>query len=229
MEKPFLLLMTSIGFAVLIIAVTFFICFIFWKRRDRDKSALIVVDYQNDFCLPTGTLYVPGGETIVSIINAYIAKFRESGQLVIFSRDWHPQTTPHFKCFENPQGWPPHCIHDTPGAEFHAELDLGDNPLILSKGMHHSDAYSAFDADGLINGKTLDSFLRTSNVGHVSICGLATDHCVSATAKDALQLGYKVTILTDACKAVNLDPDDGVYALMLLKKEGAYILKPKKQ
>lgn len=214
--------------AGLLVSTFFLLVYMFRKRSPiRNHTALIVINYQKDLCLSTSRFYIPKAETLVSTINHYIDQFRGSGHLVIFSREWHPEKTMHFLREDNSSGLLPDCIEDTTGAEFHPELNLGEQPLILNKFFGQSHTYSAFDWEARISQTNLDQFLKKNRVRHISLCGLTTEHCILKTAEDALILGYQVTILTDACKALNLDPDDGIYALISLKEKGVNILKPR--
>ena len=104
------------------------------------QTALVVVDVQNDFAHPDGGLYVRGGENLVPTINAQIAKAREAGAVVVYTADWHPASTPHFA--KDGGIWPDHCVMDTWGAEFHADLDV-DGPVVR-KGSNGEDGYSGF-------------------------------------------------------------------------------------
>lgn len=167
-----------------------------------DKSALLVIDVQNDFC-PGGSLAVTDGDTIVPVINKWIDRFASHNGLVVYSRDWHPEKTRHFVCDENPEGWPPHCIRDTPGANFHKGLVITDYNNILSKGLGQEDAYSAFDNGAQIQGMKLYRFLKINRVKTLYVCGLATDYCVKKTVMDALGYGYEVVLITEAMKAVS--------------------------
>src|SRR3977135_59265 len=165
------------------------------------KKALIVVDVQNGFCLG-GSLAVANGDEVVAPLNELIREFLDRGELVFKSRDWHPATAKHFAAYGGI--WPVHCVQDTYGAEFHA--DLSDDPriTIISKGIDESaDGYSAFD------GTKLAQLLRNQGVTEVWVGGLATDYCVKHTVLDALQQGFEVKALADAMRAVNVKPGDG--------------------
>lgn len=183
------------------------------------RSALIIVDVQNDFC-PGGALEVPRGDEVVEKINAVIKFFN----IIIASRDWHPVCTVHFK--EYGGMWPPHCIRGSRGAEFHPQLDISRINHVISKGMGNSDnGYSAFE--GLCLQGELDSdllnLLHDWNVAKLYICGLATDYCVKATALDAKRYGFETYLLEDACRAVNINPDDGAKAVKEMKEAGVII------
>ncbi|MCL2294937.1 MAG: nicotinamidase [Spirochaetes bacterium] len=177
------------------------------------KKALIIVDMQNDFC-PGGSLGVRGGDKIVSAINQYIKCFAEKDEFIVFTRDWHPANHCSFK--ENGGMWPPHCVAETKGAEFHADLHVPSNPFIISKADTASkDAYSGFDST------LLDSHLKTLGIEEVWVCGLATDYCVLSTVTDALELGYKVKLLSDAIAAVDVNAGDGEKAIEKMVSAGA--------
>jgi nicotinamidase/pyrazinamidase len=182
------------------------------------KSALLVVDVQNDFC-PGGALAVPDGDKIVPVLNSYIALFTDRGLPVIATRDWHPPETTHFK--ERGGLWPPHCVQGTKGAEFHPSLRLPPEAHMVSKGMDpRSDDYSAFQAlTG--EGRGLSDLLRKLGVERLFIGGLATDYCVSESAMDALSKGFSVMILSDAVRGVDLKPGDSEKALSAMSKAGA--------
>ena len=184
------------------------------------KDALIIVDVQNDFC-PGGALAVTDGDQVVAVLNRLIAEFERSGLPVIATRDWHPQRTTHF----NTHGgtWPPHCVQDTKGAEFHADLALGTGAVIVSKGMaENADSYSGFDGIDA-RGVRLAELLRERAVERLVIVGLATDYCVKQTALDGLQKGFTVVVLEDAVRGVNLNPNDARQALDDMKRAGAAI------
>ncbi len=184
----------------------------------REGAALMVVDMQVDFC-PGGSLAVPGGNTIIPVINHYIELFHALGVPVFATRDWHPPVTTHFKQYGGL--WPPHCVQGTEGARFHPMLKLPGDVTIVSKGMDpHRDDYSSFQAT-LESGLPLDGHLRRNGVSHIYICGMATDYCVRYTSADALRAGFRVTVLTDAVKGVDLKKGDSTRVLRELAKAGA--------
>ncbi|MBI4409716.1 MAG: bifunctional nicotinamidase/pyrazinamidase [Gemmatimonadetes bacterium] len=182
------------------------------------QSALLVVDVQNDFC-PGGALAVPEGDRVVPVLNDYIARFREAGVPVYASRDWHPRETRHFKAWGGK--WPPHCIQDTRGAQFHAELRLPKDAVIVSKGMDpEQDAYSAFQAQDA-NGAALEQSLRQRGVQRLYVGGLATDYCVRASTLDALKQGFQAVLLLDAVKGIDLEPGDIARSIDEMVRSGA--------
>lgn len=187
----------------------------------QKKSALIVVDVQNDFC-PGGALGVRGGDQIVPVLNRYIEKFSRARLPIIATRDWHPEKTSHFKSGGGP--WPAHCIRQTQGAEFHADLKLGEETVVVSKGTaQDEDGYSAFQARN-VSGTTLAELLRRSGVETIYIGGLATDYCVKYTVLDGLQHGFRAVVLGDAIRGVDLDPNDSRRALNEMSAAGAVTL-----
>jgi len=174
-----------------------------------DRTALVVVDVQNDFADPGGGLAVPGGHEVVPVVNGEIARAQRSGSLVVYTQDWHPPTTPHFRT----EGglWPVHCVQGTWGAELHPGLT--ERGPVVRKGSNGEDGYSGFSMRHPVSGETvpteLAELLGRSGVTHVVICGLATDYCVKETALDARAHGYPTTVLEDAIRAVDLEPGDG--------------------
>jgi nicotinamidase/pyrazinamidase len=175
-----------------------------------ERAVLMVVDVQIDFC-PGGSLGITGGDTIIPVINRYIELFRRAGVPVFATRDWHPPVTTHFKQFGGL--WPPHCVQGSVGAGFHPALRLPGDVTVVSKGIDPlKDDYSAFRTS-LESGLPFAEHLKKSGVTQVYICGLATDYCVRWTALDAIQAGFKVTVLEDAIKGVNLNPQDSAQAL----------------
>jgi nicotinamidase/pyrazinamidase len=181
------------------------------------KAALLIVDVQNDFC-PGGALAVPDGDRVVEPLSRIAGFFAAAGLPVLASRDWHPPETKHFRDFGGV--WPPHCIQNTPGAEFHPDLQLPKGTLVISKGSNpDSDAYSAFDGQSS-DGGCLGDTLATLQVDHLYVGGLATDYCVSASVLDARKLGLEVTILIDAIAAVEVVAGDSAKALDLMKSAG---------
>lgn len=170
-----------------------------WPPQPGD--ALLLVDVQNDF-LPGGSLAVPRGDEVVPVLNRAIAAF-EAQQLPVYAtRDWHPERHCSFRAQGGP--WPPHCVAHTRGAEFAPTLRLPPAASVISKATSADrDAYSGFDDTDL------DSRLRAAGIRRLFIGGLATDYCVLNTVRDALRLGYEVMLLTDAVRAVEVQPGDG--------------------
>ncbi|HEU5348852.1 MAG TPA: nicotinamidase [Ktedonobacterales bacterium] len=181
-------------------------------------DALIVVDVQNDFC-SGGSLAVPDGDAVVPIMNEYIARATDAGIPIFASRDWHPPVTRHFVA----QGgeWPPHCVQGTHGAEFHPDLRLPPDTVIVSAGTGPEDeGYSAFDGE-LPGGQPLADAMRARGVEHVYVGGLATDYCVRMTVLDALKHGFAASLLADASRAVDVKPGDGERATNEMLAAGA--------
>jgi nicotinamidase/pyrazinamidase len=185
------------------------------KMANEKKRALIVVDVQNDFC-PGGALAVPNGDEVVGPLNGLIEEFLLRGEPVFKSRDWHPPTTKHFKDYGGT--WPVHCVQETHGAEFHPELLDDPRITVISKGTGDEDNYSAFD------GTDLAARLGEQGVEEVWIGGLATDYCVKNTALDALRNGFKVTVVANAMRPVELQPGDGERAIKEMRQHGAEII-----
>jgi nicotinamidase/pyrazinamidase len=187
----------------------------------QGKDALIVVDVQNDFC-PGGALGVEGGDKIVPILNGYMNRFAAAGLPIVVTRDWHPRQTSHFKDYGGV--WPVHCVQNTPGAEFHRELEVPPSSILVSKGSGaDEDAYSAFQATNDA-GTPLAELLRGLAVGRIFVGGLATDYCVKHTALDGLREGFAVVVLGDAIRGVNLQPDDSARALGEMRAAGVATL-----
>lgn len=186
------------------------------KNISLDNSALIVVDMQNDF-LPGGSLEVPNSDTIIPIINEYIRFFEKWGKLVVFTRDWHPENHISFK--ENGGIWPKHCIQNTQGANFHPDLYIPKESLIISKAYEPNiEAYSGFE------NTNLHQELQNRNIKNLYVCGVATDYCVLNTVLSALDLKYKVYLLVDAIRGVDLKPNDSEEAIKTMISKGAEIL-----
>ncbi|MEV0107562.1 isochorismatase family protein [Nocardia sp. NPDC050799] len=155
------------------------------------KRALIVVDVQNDFC-EGGSLAVSGGARVAELISAYLAENRYDA--VVATRDYHIDPGAHFS--EAPDyldSWPPHCRVGTPGADFHPQFDTAAVQEVFSKG-EYSAAYSGFEGASTA-GETLTEWLRARDIAAVDIAGIATDHCVRATALDAVAAGFTTRIL----------------------------------
>ncbi len=187
------------------------------------QTALLVIDVQNDFADPSGNLYVSAGETIVPTVNAEIDGATAAGALVVYTQDWHPESTPHFQ--EEGGVWPVHCVHDTWGAELHPELRVSGGSV--KKGSGGEDGYSGFSVRDPESGVTapteLERMLRERGIERVVVCGLATDYCVVETVLDARRLGFDTAVLTDAVRAVNLQPGDGERAIERMQEAGARV------
>jgi len=187
------------------------------------RTALIVVDVQNDFADPRGRLYVAGGEQVVDRVNEEARHAREAGATVVYTQDWHPEHTPHFA----PDGgiWPVHCVRETWGAAIHPSLTV-DGPVVR-KGANGEDGYSGFTMRDPLSGETqpteLERHLRDRAIARALVCGLATDYCVKATALDAARLGFETEVLVDAIRAVDLKPGDGDRALDELRAAGVTV------
>ncbi|HEY7737911.1 MAG TPA: isochorismatase family protein [Candidatus Limnocylindria bacterium] len=188
------------------------------------QTALLVVDVQNDFADPGGSLSVRGGEEIIPRLNAEIAEATSRGAPVLYTQDWHPPSTPHFA--KDGGIWPVHCVADTWGAALHPDLVV-DGPTVR-KGVGGEDGYSGFSVRDPTSGERqpteLEALLRARGVTRVVIGGIATDYCVLATTHDATRLGFDVAVLTDAIAAVNLEPGDGANALTEMAAAGATLL-----
>ncbi|MBM3694965.1 MAG: isochorismatase family protein [Actinobacteria bacterium] len=186
------------------------------------RTALVVVDVQQDFADPAGSLYVKGAEEIIVPVNAEIARAREAGATVVYTQDWHPATTPHFA--RDGGTWPVHCVGGAPGAEFHPALHVADGGLFIRKGTGGEDGYSAFSVrhpeDGEVSSTGLDDALLERDIDRVVLAGLATDYCVKETGLDAVRLGYEAAVVTAAVRAVDLQPGDGERALHTLAEHG---------
>ena len=174
------------------------------------KKALLIVDMQNDFC-PGGALGIRDGNKIIPAINKYIKIFSEKKLPIFSSRDWHPKKTTHFKEFGGI--WPRHCIQNSKGAEFHPKLELPKEAILLYKGMDpEKESYSVFQAQDQ-NGMSFLNLLKILGVEEIYIGGLAADYCVKFSAIDALKERFKVKLLVDAIKGVNLKPEDSESAI----------------
>jgi nicotinamidase/pyrazinamidase len=186
------------------------------------KTGLIVVDVQNDFADPDGSLSVPGGESVVAVVNREIAAAIQAGAMVVATQDWHPERTPHFVTDGGP--WPVHCVGGTWGAALHPTLELPAEAPRVRKGANGEDGYSGFTMRDPQTGETtateLEGLLKAAGVDTVAVVGLATDYCVKATALDAIRLGFDTTVLTNAVAAVNVAPGDGDRALEELRMAG---------
>ncbi|MBP7569316.1 MAG: nicotinamidase [Acidobacteria bacterium] len=183
------------------------------------RSALLVVDVQNDFC-PGGSLAVPDGDRVIPVLNEAIEHFAAAGLPVFASRDWHPPDTKHFKGRGGP--WPPHCVAGTEGAAFHPDLRLPADAIVVSKGQdRNDDGYSAFEAR-TAEGRTVVEELRRRGVTDLYLGGLTTDYCVRATALDARKAGFRVIVLADGIAGI--DADDSRRALDEIRAAGGTVV-----
>jgi len=187
-------------------------------------SALIVVDLQNDFADPSGSLYVLSGEEIVPIANREIRRMKDAGGTVVYTQDWHPPNTPHFA--KDGGRWPVHCVQRTWGAQLHPEL-LRVEAKTIQNGADGDDGYSGFTERDLRTGAEsetgLGDYLRERGIATVVVLGLATEYCVRATALDAVRAGFATTVLREGVRPVELEPGDGERALEEMRSAGVVI------
>jgi nicotinamidase/pyrazinamidase len=190
-------------------------------HRYGPHTALIVVDVQNDFADPRGSLYVSEGEKVVPVINEEVRAAVEANATVVYTQDWHPQDTPHFQ--KDGGIWPVHCVRDTWGAELHPDLVVSGE--IVRKGTDGRDGYSGFTVRDPESGETeatpLEELLRGAGVESTVVVGLATDYCVKETVIDSADKGFSTTVLGDAIKPVDLQPGDGARAIAAMQAAGA--------
>lgn len=200
-----------------------------WTVDDVDARygsgvALVVVDMQNDFADPGGSLSVRGATEILPFVNAEVEKALAAGAAIVYTQDWHPAHTPHFA--QDGGIWPVHCVGETWGAELCRDLFV--RGPIVRKGSHGEDGYSGFSmrnpAGGLPTPTELDSTLAKAGARRLVVCGLATDYCVKATALDGVRLGYETVVLLDAIRAVDLKTGDGDRALDEMAEAGVMLV-----
>jgi nicotinamidase/pyrazinamidase len=192
--------------------------------RFDEKTALIVTDVQNDFADPAGSLYVRGGDEILPLVNREIGRGTQAGAFVVYTQDWHPESTPHFR--KDGGTWPVHCVQGSWGAAFDDDLVVGGP--VVRKGTGGEDGYSGFTVrdptTGEQEGTGLEGLLREQRIERVVLVGLATDYCVKETALDALRKGFEVTVLEKGVRAVDLQPGDGERALDQVRQAGGVVL-----
>jgi nicotinamidase/pyrazinamidase len=197
-------------------------------------KALILVDIQNDF-LPGGALAVPEGDQIIAVVNRIQPLFA----LVVATQDWHPANHGSFAAnhpgksvYEQielnglPQTlWPVHCVQNTRGAELASELERDRIEKIFPKGTNPAiDSYSGLFDNGHRKSTGLGEWLKARGMTDVYVCGLATDYCVKFTALDAIKMGFKTHLVEDACRGVNLRPNDVQDAIAEMKNAGVEIV-----
>jgi len=201
---------------------------------DPERSALLVVDVQNDFC-PGGALGVPDGDAVVGPINGLMPRFRH----VVATQDWHPADHASFAAAWPghavhdtievdgiPQVlWPPHCVQGSKGAEFHAGLRIERASIILRKGASpRLDSYSALFENDRHTPTGLEGWLRSLGVSVIYLTGLATDYCVYYSALDALRLNFQVVVVTDCVRGVDFPPGNVGRRLERLRKAGCSLV-----
>lgn len=180
------------------------------------RFALIIVDPLNDFTDPNGSLYVNGAEVTFEQLNRMTRWAEANGIPVIFVRDRHPATTPHFASNDPDSPWPDHCVDGTWGADIHPAVYVPADAIMIYKGTGDGDSYSGFGErlpDGTTEDTGLDALLRRLDVNAIIVVGYATDWCDKATALDGRNHGYVVYLIADAVAAVNLEPDAGRLAI----------------
>jgi nicotinamidase/pyrazinamidase len=186
-------------------------------------AALIVVDIQNDFADPKGSLYVAGGEQVVPVANREVERALGASATVFYTADWHPESTPHFQ--KDGGIWPVHCVRETWGAEFHPDLQVKGE--VVRKGVGGEDGYSGFTVRDPVTGEerktALEDMLRRLGVERIVVLGLATDYCVKETALDGVALGFDTTVIREGIRAVDLAPGDGQRALEQMSEAGARV------
>jgi nicotinamidase/pyrazinamidase len=191
--------------------------------RFDSGTALIVVDVQNDFADPAGSLHVPLGEQVPGPIDELVTAALDAGAMVAYTQDWHPASTPHFA--KDGGIWPVHCLSGSWGAALHPSLVV--RGPIVRKGVNGEDGYSGFTMRDTGTGETIPTelagMLAGRGIERVIVCGLATDYCVSATALDAVSLGLATTVLLDLVRAVDLAPGDGDRALAAMTAAGVVL------
>ena len=196
-------------------------------------KALIIIDLQYDF-LPGGSLAVTGGDQIIPVINKLQKKF----DLVVASQDWHPKDHVSFASNHNKKIgevidfdglkqvlWPVHCVQESRGACLSDQLEQGQIAKIFQKGIDKDiDSYSAFFDNGKKRKTGLDDYLKSQGVKELYFVGLATDYCVKFSVLDALELGFKTFVISEACRGVDLNPGDVKKALEDMQNKGALIV-----
>ncbi len=197
------------------------------------KTALILVDLQNDF-MPGGPLAVPDGDAVVPVANRLMPRY----PLVVATQDWHPADHASFASRHPGRKpgdvirlggldqilWPDHCVQGSDGAAFHPDLDLAALTCVFKKGTDPNiDSYSGFFDNGHLKGTGLADYLKDAGVGRVVLVGLATDYCVKFTALDARRLGFETVIALDGCRAVELAEGDERAALDEMRAAGVTV------
>ena len=199
-------------------------------RRNGAEQVLLIIDVQNDFC-PGGSLAVEEGDAVVPVINSIMPLFHR----VVATQDWHPPDHVSFasshlgrKPLDRVDAggiaqvlWPDHCVQATRGAELHPRLETGRIELVLRKGLRKNlDSYSAFFENDRRTDTGLRFYLKGMGTQEIYLCGLATDYCVLASAMDARRLGFRATLVRDACRGVDFPKGSVQEALAAMEKAG---------
>lgn len=196
-----------------------------------NKKALVIVDIQNDF-LPGGALPVKEGDKIIPIVNQLLEK---DFAVKVATKDWHPRDHQSFASNHSRKPgeiillegkeqilWPEHCVQGTFGADFPPDLRVNHIQQVFLKGIDRSiDGYSTFYDTGEERSTGLAEFLKKNEITEIYVAGLATDYCVKYSVLDAVALGFKTFVITDACRAINLKPNDEQKAIQEMRKAGA--------
>jgi len=191
------------------------------SKTNAARRALLIVDVQNDFC-SGGALAVPGSERVIANLNRAIEAAQRERVAIYASRDWHPEVTNHFARYGGT--WPVHCVQDSAGASFHAQLALPSDAIVVTKGEDERlPGYSAFDGH-TADGTGLGEDLRARGITHLVVGGLATDYCVKHSVLDALSAGLHVTVLEDAIAGVDVQRGDSDRALEEMRERGARVI-----
>ena len=181
-----------------------------------EKTALFIIDVQRDFC-NGGALAVKDGDAVVPVCNKLIELAANHGCVVFASRDWHPAN--HCSFTEFGGMWPAHCVAGEPGSEFHPDLKLPVDAMIFNKDYEVDvNSYSA------LANTPAAGVMHDAGVTRLIICGLATDYCVKNTVLDCLKAGFKVVVVSDGCRAVNVNPGDDQRAFDEMSAAGAEIM-----
>ncbi len=197
-------------------------------------KALLIIDMQHDF-MPSGPLPVPQADTLIPIINDLMSCF----PLVVATQDYHP--VEHMSFGINHAGktigesiqvgdltqilWPVHCVQGTHGAELVSTLNIKSIDRVFQKGqLPHLDSYSAFFDNAHLNSTGLGEFLKEKGVKEIYLAGVALDYCVLASALDALELGFDVYLIEEACAGVNVQEGDCARALESIQKRGGQVI-----
>ena len=187
------------------------------------KKALIVVDVQNDFC-SGGALAVAEGDRIMPTVNVLVDAFKASGDIIVYTKDSHPEDHASF-AKNHPDGiWPPHCVQGTAGEAFHPDLKV-EGEIFYKAFLTEKDSYSGFGGHQACqqDATSLNDYLQQNSVKDITVVGLALDYCVKSTAIDAQNLGFQTSVILDGTRAVNVNPGDAEKVIAELKAAGVAV------